>query len=226
MISVFLINSFASFYYYFSKYYDDCAQILSEHILALIKPAALKSFSTLDPLVTTSLNRETAASLAEAARMIPARLEPDQQVDSIDEQEAVTNITSTSSNTPNIGNTGSASVVRTTTAAATNDSTGELLKSAAATLMEGAVPVREFPANLTSEPASITQSGNSSVTGNSEHRETPTRKGTVTSSFPDNTHEEELRCVLAIVRHGDRTPKQKLKVNMREPHILRYFHEQ
>jgi hypothetical protein len=24
---------------------------------------------------------------------------------------------------------------------------------------------------------------------------------------------EELRCVLAVVRHGDRTPKQKLKVN-------------
>ena len=156
--------------------------------------------------------------------MIPAQLQQDQRVDSIDEQEAVTN-TSTSSNTPNIGNTGSTPAIR-TTATITTDSTSELLKSAAATLMEGAVPVREFPANLTSEPASLTQSGNSSVTGNSEHRETPTRKGTIVSPFQDNTHEEELRCVLAIVRHGDRTPKQKLKVNMREPHVLRYFHGQ
>jgi len=35
----------------------------------------------------------------------------------------------------------------------------------------------------------------------------------------------ELRCVIAIIRHGDRTPKQKMKVNMTEPHLLAYFHE-
>jgi hypothetical protein len=27
---------------------------------------------------------------------------------------------------------------------------------------------------------------------------------------------EELRCVLAVVRHGDRTPKQKLKVRKQQ----------
>ncbi len=31
---------------------------------------------------------------------------------------------------------------------------------------------------------------------------------------------EELRCVLAIVRHGDRTPKQKLKINITQPCLL------
>ena len=27
---------------------------------------------------------------------------------------------------------------------------------------------------------------------------------------------EELRCVLAIIRHGDRTPKQKIKLKVRD----------
>ena len=32
---------------------------------------------------------------------------------------------------------------------------------------------------------------------------------------------EELRCVLAVVRHGDRTPKQKVKVRVRHPALMR-----
>jgi inositol-hexakisphosphate/diphosphoinositol-pentakisphosphate 1-kinase len=150
------------------KYYDDCAQILGEHILALKKPDALRAFSTLDPLVTTSLNRESGKALAEAARMLrdqtPKRAMP--------------------------------------------HNTKEILTSAATLLREGAKPVREFPATMTSEPASISQSGSSSV-GADDARD---------------VHEEELRCVIAIVRHGDRTPKQKLKVNTCEERVLRYFH--
>ena len=46
-----------------------------------------------------------------------------------------------------------------------------------------------------------------------------------TSELTTGQHQEELRCVIAIIRHGDRTPKQKLKVKMGEPLILEYFHK-
>lgn len=36
--------------------------------------------------------------------------------------------------------------------------------------------------------------------------------------------QEELRGVIAIIRHGDRTPKQKIKLVISEPRFLDYFH--
>lgn len=181
------------------KYYDDCAQILSEHILAAIRPAHLSGFSTLDPLVTTNLNRldepinenQRETFLSRAARML--------QGDNGDDHGE-----------PPMDASGSTSPPR-----------GEV---AVTTLVEGALPVREFPSNLTSEPASICPSASSSIAGESiEANNKPVSKQqqSVTGS-----HQEELRCVLAIIRHGDRTPKQKLKINMREPHILKFFHDQ
>ena len=192
------------------KYYDDCAQILSEHILALVKPAALKTFSTLDPLVTTSLDRLDVAIeekkgesfLARAARMLqggPADHDDD------DDDRSWTSRGTAENYTNNRSRADSAD----TTAAAT-------------TLEEGAKPVRDFPGNLTSEPASMCQSSSSSVAEDEslKLRQMPT------SASVQGCHKEELRCVLAIIRHADRTPKQKLKCNMSEPHILRYFHDQ
>ncbi|TDH71809.1 hypothetical protein CCR75_003535 [Bremia lactucae] len=35
--------------------------------------------------------------------------------------------------------------------------------------------------------------------------------------------EEELRCVLAVIRHGDRTPKQKMKMNVCHPAFLQFY---
>jgi len=200
-----------------------------------VKPAALKTFSTLDPLVTTSLNRQSAADLAAAARRLKATLDKNKSI-----SFNVASIDSSAYDTPAIDNTSNASGGDNNTT-----TTSELLKSAAATLMEGALPVRDFPSNLTSEPASISQSGNSSVV------DTPKMNSTVPAAA--ETHEEELRCVIAIVRHGDRcvsplmvavllwnikyvffspplldcsTPKQKLKVKIREPRILEYFRKQ
>lgn len=33
-------------------------------------------------------------------------------------------------------------------------------------------------------------------------------------------HYEELRCVLAVIRHGDRTPKQKMKMKVTQEPLL------
>ncbi|CAN7028801.1 unnamed protein product [Brassica rapa subsp. trilocularis] len=35
-----------------------------------------------------------------------------------------------------------------------------------------------------------------------------------------NENSEELRCVIAVIRHGDRTPKQKVKLNVTEEKLL------
>jgi inositol hexakisphosphate/diphosphoinositol-pentakisphosphate kinase len=41
----------------------------------------------------------------------------------------------------------------------------------------------------------------------------------------DGQHaDEELRCVLAVVRHGDRTPKQKMKMRVTAPPLLGLLH--
>eukprot|EP00522_Entomoneis_paludosa_P001607 CAMPEP_0172471962 /NCGR_PEP_ID=MMETSP1065-20121228/68088_1 /TAXON_ID=265537 /ORGANISM="Amphiprora paludosa, Strain CCMP125" /LENGTH=1428 /DNA_ID=CAMNT_0013230077 /DNA_START=31 /DNA_END=4318 /DNA_ORIENTATION=- len=218
------------------KYYDDCAQILSEHLLAKMKPDALTTFSTLDPLVTTSLNHlddeiaesdagsvrsgvrrhttNTTNIYSRAARMLqgePTSISDGEDGD-LDAQSHSSLVDNQQS--PPRGSTGE---------------TGELLTQAAATLMEGAVPVREFPDNLTSEPASLVASTTASVNGKGsiseeEEFEPPKRRRSLTV-LNQESHQEELRCVLAIVRHGDRTPKQKLKVNMTEPHILQYYHD-
>eukprot|EP00644_Phytophthora_capsici_P015103 jgi/Phyca11/537026/estExt2_fgenesh1_pg.C_PHYCAscaffold_710040 len=37
--------------------------------------------------------------------------------------------------------------------------------------------------------------------------------------------EEELRCVLAVIRHGDRTPKQKMKMNVCHPAFLQFYQD-
>ena len=43
------------------------------------------------------------------------------------------------------------------------------------------------------------------------------------SAPPSDPRKRELRCVLAVIRHGDRTPKQKVKVKVTHPLILKFF---
>jgi inositol hexakisphosphate/diphosphoinositol-pentakisphosphate kinase len=162
------------------KYYEDCSQVLSEHMLALTKPDSLKRFSTLEPLLTRTVNRHDEDTFySRAARMLQGEPEPEPRTENV-------------------------------------------AASSATTLTEmSAVPVRDLPAHLTSQPASLVQSEeDSDVDFTEQNKDSVTSKNSIV-----DYHEEELRCVIAIVRHGDRTPKQKLKVNMTEPHILEFFHK-
>jgi Histidine phosphatase superfamily (branch 2) len=209
-----------------SKYYDDCAQVLSEHIICSVKPAAHRFFSTLDPLVTTSLNRESGANLALACRRIQIAEEAYARYE---DQNQFNNLVRPNIGKKSINNDFLYDGVSSDEATTTEVS----LKSDAATLIEGALPVREFPDNLTSEPAPIAKSSIDSFGRNDDLNGSDRSNGdgmarpfkSRSNSFA-GTHQEELRCIIAIVRHGDRTPKQKLKINLSEPHILRYFHEQ
>jgi hypothetical protein len=195
---------------------------MSEHILAALKPEALTAFSTLDPLVTTNLNRieepvveerKAFQVISRATRLLNAQTSNISDDGDVDAGGSIVGQASLD---------GAVSPPR----VSDNDFV------AATTLDEGAKPVREFSNMLTSEPASIAHSANSSVT----------------SEYSDRlclTHREELRCVVAITRHGDRTPKvreavgetgkhrscrisnalqQKLKLMVTEPRILEYYH--
>jgi Histidine phosphatase superfamily (branch 2) len=198
-----------------SKYYDDCSQILSEHILALAKPTALCTFSTLDPLLSNRVDddilddwKKKGNFLSKAVRMLTGA--PDDRDEDIGSDAGM-------SATPTRDTNGAA------VGSPPRSDTGEILASAAATLSEGALPVRDFPSDLTSQPAPLSHP-DSRVGSTGDLRELHLRSSSVASAGP-GSHQEELRCVIAIVRHGDRTPKQKLKVNMTCPQILKFFHK-
>ena len=168
---------------------------MMEHILAAVKPVFLKGFSTLDPLV--------------------ANIDDDESSQSFFPHKASTTISRVArllNGEPNDDNLG---VAPDPMSPSRSDHSNSGKIGAATTLEEGAVPVRELPDNLTSEPASLCPSSASSL---AEEALKPRR-------YVPGQHQEELRCVIAVIRHGDRTPKQKLKVNMTEPLILKYFHD-
>ena len=182
---------------------------MSEHILAAVKPNSLKCFSTLDPLITTSTNLVDESPIKFPILNRVARLL---------QGEAPCSDNRTDEAMPALSP--SRSEHSTTYSANTN--------TAATTLEEGAVRVRDLPQNLVSEPASLVTSAASSAedltkleTKKYEMRRVSSQLSAAEESM--GVHQEELRCVIAVVRHGDRTPKQKLKVNMTEPLILKYF---
>jgi len=163
------------------KYYEDCAQILAEHMLAVVKPGLLHGFSTLNPLLTKVKDSIADTPKRRRHQRAFSRSHSDGLVGSPDKSDDQNSTTT--------------------------------LENSAFTLAEGAAPVRQIPDMLMDD-------GTSSIVSTKTDDETTNSKSKVTQ-----THQEELRCVITVVRHGDRTPKQKLKLKMSEPLLLQYFHD-
>eukprot|EP00985_Skeletonema_marinoi_P012906 scaffold6316_cov113-Skeletonema_marinoi.AAC.7 len=189
------------------KYYDDCAQILTEHMLALLKPKSLISFSALAPLLTTvddtksrkkrhHHNHHRGASIADRVKSMLMGASNSSQNDTDDNEKDEENDKVTDLQT--------------------SDAVGEVREEAV-----DFTPIRDLPDQLSTEPvpnSSIVQSGSSSL-ADPDDTSLGAREDGPTS------HEEELRCVITIIRHGDRTPKQKLKYVTDQERMLGYFHD-
>ena len=144
-----------------SKYYEDCAQILTEHMLAAVKPALLHGFSALNPLLTKV---------------------KDSVVDTPKRRRHQRAFSRSSSNSDTVVGSPDKSDDQNSSAA---------LENSAFTLAEGAAPVRQIPDMLMDDdtPPSIASTKGDDETTNSKSKTT-------------QTHQEELRCVIAVVRHG------------------------
>ncbi|RLN60847.1 hypothetical protein BBJ29_001871 [Phytophthora kernoviae] len=86
------------------------------------------------------------------------------------------------------------------------------------------------PANTElSEPPTVHMNTQSSLESLSSFGDTEAEvdDGVKKDGRIENTpyHEEELRCVLAVIRHGDRTPKQKMKMNVCHPAFLKFYED-
>lgn len=95
------------------------------------------------------------------------------------------------------------------------------------------LPSGQFLANR-SGPPSLYSSSDSSARrpssnevagkGTSEGRQSkaslPSAGGLGSRETSRSNNKKELRCVIAVVRHGDRTPKRKLKVRVRHPKLV------
>lgn len=156
------------------KYYEDCAQILTEHLLAALKPKSRISFSALAPLLTTTEDPMDGIT-TKMKNMLHQRVPTLARITSIFTKEDIG-----AEEGKDGGAKGSADEI--------NDSVF-------------CCPVSDIPHELATDPASFP------------------------SVSAAHTHQEELRCIITIIRHGDRTPKQKLKDNVKGERYLKYFHE-
>ena len=203
------------------KYYDDCAQLLSEYMLAAVKPRALQGFSALDPLLSTYANISETPAVSD--------------LDGVDGGNGITNpdffddpdcdlASSGGSLAPPAEDMEDREVVNINSSSATAIAAAFPATAQPTTLSEGAPHVREISNELSRNPGSRCSNSNGNDVANRETSKSDQSQGDSWKGGTPSTHQEELRCVIAVIRHGDRTPKQKLKLVVSHPLFLDYYH--
>lgn len=238
------------------KYYEDCAQILTEHMLAAVKPRSLKAgFSALNPLLTQFESSQQCHSRHRmhphpqnqkrdyARKHVPVGPKGEHKGETALQRASrmLHNFASPKKDPPKqppstiliSGSTDNTTIDLHDSIASTNLAVKESLEP-------DAPHVRDLSQKLCSEPAFLEDKSVNSNSNISVADCVPdTLRDTVPPPFsisrqnsmsvstanlgPEDIDEQELRCVIAIIRHGDRTPKQKLKVVTDEPKALQYF---
>jgi hypothetical protein len=191
------------------KYYDDCAQILTEHMLAACKSASRVSFSALAPLLATMEDPVESYSGWKAKK---SKHKKHNRGPSIADRVKKMLLGDGEENDDGVK-------------AEEDDKVSELGDPYEESEDFTTNPIRNLPDQLANEPASsssVAPSGNSSLADVDEFSLNGKENGV---AVVPTTHQEELRCVITIIRHGDRTPKQKLKGDINGEHFLRYFHD-
>ncbi|EJK58180.1 hypothetical protein THAOC_21718, partial [Thalassiosira oceanica] len=196
------------------KYSNDCAQILTEHMLAALKPKSQISFSALAPLLATVKDTPQLSKKKKKKKK-----KGHHRVQSVADR------------------------IRTALVGIGEESTSDRPESNAkgdgphAQLgllpsadefeehvdFKGHARVRDLPDQLaTSFTDPATMNGSKVPSENSSLADADDLSLASKDGAP--THQEELRCVITIIRHGDRTPKQKLKGEREAQRYLDYFH--
>lgn len=201
------------------KYYDDCAQILTEHMLAALKPKSKVSFSTLAPLLAT-MDDHVGSDLSGGRPKKKKKSGHSRKKSIADRVKMMLTGEVSAEEDPVVREENDASSYG-TSSFGNGFGPGDFYEDPVDFTTN---PVRNLPDQLTTEPASsasIVPSGASSLADLDDVSIKSSKSGVVVTA----THQEELRCIITIIRHGDRTPKQKLKGNINGKRILQYFHD-
>ena len=190
------------------KYYDDAAQVLTEIMLTRCRPQYHASLSTRAPILSRKNKKKIAQNALQktennAAHSQNAQRRGSKQGPNLGLELTASNLAAAT------GGTGANSTV-----GGTNGSGGSV---------NGKLPPRPGSPHV-KDALSQSQFGTSGIPdkGPSLARRNSQTNFIAGSECGEST--EELRCIIAITRHADRTPKQKMKIKIALPTLLDFFH--